>query len=118
MDGSQKLPQRLLSSIRDNLRQGRQIPCLALAVAAWIRYVGGVDENGGAIDVRDPMAIVLKETISRAGDSPSERVSAVLGFEAIFGTDLPDSPEFKSALVEAYSDLLEAGVMKTVAAIA
>jgi fructuronate reductase len=118
MDGSQKLPQRLLSSIRDNLRQGRPIPCLALAVAAWIRYVGAVDEKGRAIDVRDPLAKLLKDTISGSGSSPGERVSAVLGLEAVFGTDLPDSPEFRSSLVKAYADLLEGGAMKTVASIA
>ena len=46
MDGSQKLPQRLLGTVRDNLAAGRSIDLLALAVAGWMRYVGGVDERG------------------------------------------------------------------------
>ena len=56
MDGSQKLPQRLLGTVRDNLAAGRPIDRLALAVAAWMRYVGGVDEAGREIIVSDPLA--------------------------------------------------------------
>ena len=61
MDGSQKLPQRLLGTIRDRLREGAAIGRLALGVAAWMRYVTGVDEKGAPIDVRDPMAARLRE---------------------------------------------------------
>ena len=56
MDGSQKLPQRLLGTVRDNLAAGRPIDLLALAVAGWMRYVGGVDERGREITVADPLA--------------------------------------------------------------
>ena len=41
MDGSQKLPQRLLGTIRDRLAAGAPIDRLALGVAAWMRYVTG-----------------------------------------------------------------------------
>ena len=41
MDGSQKLPQRMLATVRDNLAAGRRIDLLALAVAGWMRYVSG-----------------------------------------------------------------------------
>src|SRR4051794_41524062 len=56
MDGSQKLPQRLLSTTRERLAQDRPIPRLALAAAAWIRYVGGQDEAGPALALADPPA--------------------------------------------------------------
>ena len=48
MDGSQKLPQRILGTIADDRAAGRPCPGLTLAVAAWMRYVGGVDERGAA----------------------------------------------------------------------
>ena len=47
MDGSQKLPQRLLATARERLARGLGIGRLALAIAAWIRYAGGTDEKGG-----------------------------------------------------------------------
>lgn len=40
MDGSQKLPQRMLDSVRWHLKQGNAYPCLALGIAGWMRYVG------------------------------------------------------------------------------
>lgn len=46
MDGSQKLPQRMLDPIRQLLAAGSPFPHLALGVAGWMRYVGGIDEQG------------------------------------------------------------------------
>src|SRR6266511_1372729 len=46
MDGSQKLPQRLLGTMQDRLRLGLPIDTHALAVAGWMRYVTARDENG------------------------------------------------------------------------
>ena len=54
MDGSQKLPQRLLATVRDNLAAGRSIDLLALAVAGWMRYASGVDEAGREITCQRP----------------------------------------------------------------
>lgn len=36
MDGPQKLPQRLLGSVRDRLAAGAPLPRLALGIAAWL----------------------------------------------------------------------------------
>ena len=55
MDGSQKLPQRLLNTVRDNLAANRPIARLALSVAGWMRYVHGTDERGRAVEVADPL---------------------------------------------------------------
>lgn len=85
MDGSQKLPQRLLGTIRDNLAAGRPCAMAALGVAAWMRYVRGIDERGQAIDVRDPLAV---ELAARSRGSPGERADALLGMSRVFGADL------------------------------
>ena len=46
MDGSPKLPQRTLGTVRNNLTRG-QIPTgLCLVIAGWIQYVGSTDRNG------------------------------------------------------------------------
>ena len=60
MDGSQKLPQRLLGSIRDRLAAGAPIDRLVMGVAGWMRYVTGIDEHGKPIDVRDPLSARLR----------------------------------------------------------
>jgi len=117
MDGSQKLPQRLLDTVRERRAAGLAYPCLALVVAAWIRYVGGLDEQGRAIDVRDPLAAELQEALRSAGEDADARVRAVLGFTAVFGTDLGDDPAFVAAVSAAYRDLLRLGALRAAAAL-
>ncbi len=46
MDGSQKLPQRLLGTVRDRLAAGAPLAHLPLAVAGWIRYASGTRRAG------------------------------------------------------------------------
>ncbi|MXP64241.1 mannitol dehydrogenase family protein [Roseomonas sp. M0104] len=116
MDGSQKLPQRLLGTLRERLAQGRPIPLLALIVAGWIRYVGGLDEQGQEIDVRDPLARELRAALDAAGTDPAARVRAALGFGAIFGDDLPRNGPFVQAVTTAYARLLRDGARASLAA--
>ncbi len=79
MDGSQKLPQRLLATVRERLARGLAMPRLALGVAGWIRYVGGVDEAGRPIDVQDPLAGLLAGGAGSGRGARRRRVGAVLG---------------------------------------
>jgi fructuronate reductase len=115
MDGSQKLPQRLLSTVRERLARSQPIPMLALAIAGWIRYVGGSDDAGRPIDVRDPLADHLRSALADAGDDPSRRVETVLRVESIFGDDLPRARGFAAAVGHAYALLLEKGARASAA---
>lgn len=65
MDGSQKLPPRLLATIRDRLRGGDDIRRLALAVAAWLHYLRGEDEHGARYPIEDPLAAPLSRLLAR-----------------------------------------------------
>ena len=115
-DGSQKLPQRLLATVRERLGRGLPIPCLALAVAAWIRFVGGTDERGAPIEVRDPLADTLRRALDGAGAEARDRVTAVLRIEAVFGQDLGREPAFVDAVALAYAGLLQRGARAMLAA--
>ncbi|WP_414473586.1 mannitol dehydrogenase family protein [Microvirga sp. M2] len=115
MDGSQKLPQRLLGTVRDRLRENASIDRLALGVAAWMRYVTGVDEQGGVIDVRDPMAVRLRETADRAGGSPERLAGGLFAMREIFGDDLPRDPRFTGPVGTALARLYAQGAKRTVA---
>jgi len=115
MDGSQKLPQRMLDPIRRHLAEGHTWSHLALGVAGWMRYVAGVDEQGNAIDVVDPL-LADYQTID-ASASAEQRVQALLGLSAIFGQDLPANPAFVSAVVMALQQLNASGARGAVAAL-
>lgn len=117
MDGSQKLPPRLLGTVRDRLAARRPVDRLALGIAAWMRYATGRDERGAPIDVRDPLAADLRARTSGRGTAQA-LMDACLGLEPVFGTDLPAHPGFRAAVGQALGELLEKGAARTVAAYA
>lgn len=115
MDGSQKLPQRLLAAARERLAAGQPITFITLAVAAWMRYVSGVDEKGAPIDVRDPLAARLKTLATEGAGDAAAIVDRLLGVREVFGDDLPRNPAFASAVTEHLAELLRRGSAITVA---
>lgn len=117
MDGSQKLPQRMLDSVRWHLVKGSDFSLLALGIAGWMRYVGGVDEQGAAIEVSDPLLAILQQTVQQSAEGEA-RVQALLGIEAIFGNELPHEKAFVGQVTQAYLQLLKNGAKATVAAYA
>lgn len=105
MDGSQKLPQRLLAPIRERLERGLPIERLALAVAAWLRFVSMAPAD-------DPLEPAFARC-RRASADDSAR--ALLALEPVFGRDLPQRPAFTGPVLAAARRLAERGVMGTLA---
>lgn len=114
MDGSQKLPQRILATVRDCLAHGRTPKGLCLVVAAWMRYVRGFDERGNAIDVRDPLAERLRALANAASDEEGV-VSRLVSVEEVFGADLSQNPIFVAEVTVAYKILSDQGAKAAVA---
>ena len=114
MDGSQKLPQRLLGTVRDRLSADKGFAGLALAVAAWIRYVRGVDEHGARIVVQDPLGEVLAALTRELESSPDVVVRQVLGFAEVFDNDLVEHESFVAEVTEAMHRLIKFGARETV----
>jgi fructuronate reductase len=111
MDGSQKLPQRILCTISENLEAKRPCPGLMLAVAAWMRYVGGTDEQGRTIDVSDPLAARLR-ALSESADTPAGKVRAILSLRDVFSADFASAAE--PGIVAAYEALAAQGAREAV----
>ena len=113
MDGTQKLPQRMLGSIRWHIKHNSDFSLLALGVAGWMRYVGGIDDHKQIIDLRDPMMDELKKLVT-ASDDGIERVNALLTLDAVFGSDLPNNSLFKDKVTQHYLCLMEKGAKQTI----
>lgn len=113
MDGTLKLPQRMLDSVRYHLANGTPFECLALGIAAWMRYVSGVDDSGNVIEVCDPAAEKLKELVLNSSDN-QDRVNALLSLKHVFGEDLPQNPLFIAQVTKAYHSLRDIGAKETV----
>ncbi len=107
MDGTQKLPQRLLGTIADRIAAGASPRAACLGVAAWMRYVSiGRAEDGTPLPVDDPLAGRLAE-LTAGADTPAAVVDALLSLEEVFGPD-PD-PVLRGLLVEALERLTRDG---------
>lgn len=114
MDGSQKLPQRLLASIAHRRERGRPVPALTLAVAAWMRWQTGRDEAGRSFVVDDPLAAVTARCIAGIED-PAQQAQALLSIEAIFPPSLAADGEFRASLARHCTQLAQDGVRRTLA---
>lgn len=106
MDGSQKLPQRILGTIAEGRAAGRPVPGLTLAVAAWMRYASGRDEKGAAIEVKDPLAPQLAALWR---DDPAETVAGFLALAQVFPPELRQDQGFAADLTAALSRLVAEG---------
>ncbi|KQV31879.1 D-mannonate oxidoreductase [Rhizobium sp. Root1203] len=84
MDGTQKLPQRLLEPATEALAHGSKAETYAIAVAAWMRYAIGIDRNGKSFELRDPRAgeiAALLADVPRNGGAVS---AALFGLPGLF----------------------------------
>lgn len=88
MDGSQKLPQRLLPPLRERISNGQDTQCLTLAIAAWIRFSRGLDGNGELFTLEDPLADKLSGIHLNAGPNVDSYLSAIVNESGIFDEEL------------------------------
>ena len=100
----------LLDPIRDRLRDGAGVELLALALAAWLRRVRGEDEGGRPIEIRHPLAALLRERAAAGGADPRP----LLGVEALFG-DLGADRRLAEPVGRWLASLYEAGSRRTLA---
>ncbi len=123
MDGSQKLPPRLLGALAERLSAGLPITRLALAVAGWLHYLRGVDEAGRTYAIDDPLADELVALHARAdalGDpdplaAERRRCELLVGFEPVFGSlgSLSGHPRLLDELARHSLSLRQRGVIAT-----
>jgi fructuronate reductase len=114
MDGSQKLPQRLLAPIAARLARGQGIETLALAVAAWMRWQSGRTDAGAAFAVDDPLAPETARRLDSLHD-PGDQVRVLSDIKAIFPPSLAADPRFQDAVTRQFRRLAEGGAMAVLA---
>jgi fructuronate reductase len=112
IDGSQKLPPRLVATVRDARAASVEPSATVLGIAAWMRYVtAGQDDAGRPLVIDDPLASRIAEVVGRAAE-PGTIVERLLGVGEIFG-DLADDVALRDLLAVALADLTRAGALAT-----
>ncbi|NUR14481.1 MAG: mannitol dehydrogenase family protein, partial [Bradyrhizobium sp.] len=76
----------------------------------------GLDEQGRAIDVRDPLAGEFAALARKAGPVAERLAPALLGIEKVFGP-LGSEPRLREAVTAALGRLYEDGARRAVAAL-
>lgn len=110
MDGSQKMPQRLLHTIEERLEAGQSIECLSFAVAAWLRYTMAFDAKGDEIIVQDPLAETLYDVQKRDFYDIDKLVRGYLDLTQIFSQMLSENGVFEERVKYWLSYILANGV--------
>lgn len=114
MDGTQKLPQRLLDVVAVRRADGQTPHHALLAVAAWMRYVSAHgDERGVPIVVDDPLAELLKQRLAGAQD-PSAVVDRLLDVRQVFPEQLRDDETVRTRLVDLVGALASKGALAAI----
>lgn len=104
MDGSQKLPVRVLGTVADRLAAGEVPRHAALLVAAWMVFVfRGHDVNGRPLPLDDPLAETLHRAAAGSGPGLTDRL---LDLRAIFPEEVSGHDGFRRAVSAAVARLL------------
>lgn len=115
MDGSQKLPQRILHTIADRRSAGATPHLAGLVVAAWMRFARGTADGGRSLPLDDPLAEQIRAALGNAPDTPEGVCGALLGLRAVFPAELAGDEVVRSEITAWLRSLDRHGVADTVA---
>jgi len=107
-ESSDRIPKWLIPVVREQLAVGGQVKLSAAIVASWARYAEGVDEEGQAIEVVDP----LKDELVPIAKTQRQNPLAFIENQNLFG-DLAKNEIFASAYLEALTSMFDVGAHQT-----
>jgi fructuronate reductase len=111
MDGSLKLPVRVLDTVRDLLAMEADTAVHAFTVAVWMRYVFAEDEAGQKIDLRDPLAAQFAQLKQRHAYDALSFADALFALPSIFGEDIAHAITFKREVKHHLSAIFRDGTL-------
>ncbi|SDK81634.1 mannitol dehydrogenase family protein [Aliiruegeria lutimaris] len=108
MDGTQKLPQRILRPALDAHAEGQSLRPFAFATAAWMRYCLGRKDDGTTYALRDPMEGEISSRLEGLTDDVGI-VEALCELPGLFPDALLAIPGWKAAVTEILAGFLQNG---------
>jgi len=109
-DGSRKIPNMMLEPIAVLARTGGSYQHGAFAIAAWIRFLQGTDEEGRSIEIKDPNASMLNDTANRC----EHDIQPFLAMSTVFPASLRADKGFSHAVEKWYLRIKRVGTRSAV----
>jgi mannitol 2-dehydrogenase len=108
-DGSSRIPEFVVPTILEHLLVEGPIKIASFTIAAWIRYLAGVDDRGRPLPISDPLADTLRQAAIRSGPDPRE----ILSITKLFGEGLASHPSFVEEVAGALRGFYTEGARAT-----
>ena len=109
MDGSEKLPQRILAPALAARRAGQPLDAFAFAVAAWMRHVLGRRDDGRAYRLEDPRAAALCSAVGGATEA-AQIAARLLALPWLFPAALAQDAVWSEAVTRRLAVMQAAGM--------
>ena len=107
MDGTQKLPQRLIEPAIAALERGEALDAYAFAVAAWMRYCLGVRDDGESYALRDPREAEIRALLDGAPREAGAISERLHGLPGLFPPKLAAAQAWREGVVTRLTAMLE-----------
>nr|WP_281494015.1 mannitol dehydrogenase family protein [Jannaschia sp. S6380] len=109
MDGTEKLPQRILAPAMDGLRTGGDPRPFAHATALWMRYCLGRHDDGARYALRDPRESEIARKLEGLGDADAI-AGALFDLPALFPKGLRQSAPYRHEVRKTLSEMMAQSV--------
>ncbi len=109
MDGTEKLPQRILAPAMETLKAQGDLRPFAFAVAAWMRFCLARNDDDSGYALRDPRETDILAAV--AGLSTAEDIAGALhGLSGLFDPVLSENQTWRALVADALQTMLECGM--------
>lgn len=112
MDGTEKLPQRILEPAVHAIEHGRDCRPFAFAVAAWMRYGLGRRDGGEAYALRDPREAEIAANIRNV--DAREIPAALHNLPGLFPARLLQDQAWLNAVQSIFDKMLQNGMAEAI----
>ena len=108
MDGTEKLPQRILEPAVHALKHGQDIRPFAFAVAAWMRYGLGRKDDGETYALRDPRETEIAACVE--GIDARDIPAVLNNLPGLFPARLAQNQSWRDAVQSVINEMVQDGV--------
>ena len=109
MDGTQKLPQRIIGPANEALTKGHDIDMFAFAIASWMRYCTGVNDMNMRFKVIDPRSKEISRVL-KGKNSPRDIYFSLSSLSGLFPDNLAKNEFWTASVISYLSIMLEKGM--------